>query len=340
VSLLNAYAVLAVFFAALRLLLAVLLVGVSASAWLALAPRPTDGRRLVLETRQHLIFSAGLILLAVSLASWPLLYLLLQSYVPEWPGVMCIYGVTRVGEGSTGVGSFLPGLISFVQALKPALVFAGGAWLVLYRLNHRTKSAPVLGRVLFASAGLGLLQGAEAGAEMAYVLIPKKEEPVAVGCCTAGLARAPDPWLPEFLTREEARPWISASYYGMNIAVILLLARALWRGSNTLAPLLAALAAAPVSAVFLVEVAAPTVLHLPYHHCPYDLIPAAPDVLVGVAFFLCGLFAVGWACVAAWIGDCAETRPLLPQTIHGLLHTAFICYLGSLVLMSLELALA
>lgn len=338
--LLNAYAVLAVFFGALRLLVGLLLVVVSASAWWRFAPRLTEARRLALENRQHLILSAGLVLLALNLASWPLLYLLLQSYVPEWPGVMCIYGVTQVGAGSTGPGRFLPGLISFVQVMKPTLVFAGGAWLVLYQLNHRTKTAPLLGRVLFVSVGLGLLAGVDASAELAYLFIPKKEEAVAAGCCTAALDRTAGPWLPEFLTLEEARPWISASYYAVNVGLILILARSLWRGSNVLAPLLGAVVAAPVSAVFLVEVAAPAVLHLPYHHCPYDLIPAAPDVLAGVAFFLGGLFAVGWASSAAWIGDCAETRPLLPQAVYRLLHTALSCYLGSLLLMSVELALA
>ena len=55
----------------------------------------------------------------LGLASWPLLYLLLQSYVPEWPDVMCIYGVTRVGAGSVGASRFLPGLVTALQVLKP-----------------------------------------------------------------------------------------------------------------------------------------------------------------------------------------------------------------------------
>jgi hypothetical protein len=61
---------------------------------------------------------------------------------------------------------------------------------------------------------------------------------------------------------------------------------------------------------------------------------------VAVALFLAGCFAVGWACVAGWLGGSAQTRPLLPGQVGGLLHLAALGYLGSLVMTSVELALA
>src|SRR5205085_9843824 len=108
----------------------------------------------------------------------------LQSYVPEWPGIMCIYGVTQIGSGSTGISRFLPGLVRLVQALKPAVIFAGGSWFVLYLLNRRTQSVPLAGRALLLLVVVGILAAGEAAAETAYLLIPKKEQALAAGCCT------------------------------------------------------------------------------------------------------------------------------------------------------------
>jgi hypothetical protein len=51
-------------------------------------------------------------------------------------------------------------------------------------------------------------------------------------------------------------------------------------------------------------------------------------------------FAVGWACIAGWLGDGPETRPFLPEMNRGLLQLAIFGYLGSVAVISLELALA
>jgi hypothetical protein len=106
-----------------------------------------------------------------------------------------------------------------------------------------------------------------------------------------------------------------------------------------LAPLLlAAGLSVAVNGLFLVEVAAPRLIHRPYHHCPYDLVPRAPEGLVAVALFVLGLFAVGWACVAGWLGRGAEARPFVPVVVGRLLQLAFLGYLWSLVMLSVELA--
>src|SRR5262249_16054841 len=155
-------------------------------------------------SRGALLFLLAFLLLGLNLAAWPLLYLLLQSYVPEWPGVMCIYGVTQVGTGSLGASRFLPELLKTLQVTKPALVFGGGARFVLYGVNRRTVAAPVLGRVLLALTFLGLFAELDATAELAYLAIPKKEEFLSAGCCSVGF----DSWvrsarlLPQGLLRE------------------------------------------------------------------------------------------------------------------------------------------
>src|SRR5262249_21703821 len=232
------------------------------------------------------------------------------------PGVMCIYGVTQIGRDSAGVSRFLPGLLTALQVLKPAVVFLSGAWLVLHLLNRGTRTAPLTRRILFLLAFLGLVATVDAGLEAAYLVIPKKEELPDAGCCTGAFAESEHAarFVPKALLDEQHRPLLVAAFYGINLGMALTclgLGTRPRRGGRawSAALLLGALTALPVSAGFLVEVAAPTLLGLPYHHCPYDLVAAAPESLVGVALYFLGTFAVGWAFLAQWLGDCAETSP-------------------------------
>jgi hypothetical protein len=344
---LNAYAVLDAFVALLQLLVGLLAAGLALAAWKrrrAGAPEDATG----LEDRNYLVSLLALLLLGLNLTSWPLLYLLLQSYVPEWPGVMCIYGVTRVGAGSVGAAGFLPGLITALQALKPALVFVSGAWFVLYLVNRGTRTGPLLGRLFAVLAVAGTLAAVSAGVELTYLSIPKKEQKLSAGCCTGDLEEPAGAWaeVADVVERPGARPWLYAAYYATNLALLGTLfgltrrARPV-RSAAALVPLLAgALLTFAAAAVFLTEVVAPALLRLPFHHCPYDLVPGAPDALVGVVLFVGGTFAVGWACVAGWFARCPETRPFLGSVVERALFLALCCYLGSLVMTSVELALA
>jgi hypothetical protein len=345
---LNAYAVLDVFLALLRLLVGLLVIGLALAAWQWHRRGDAPEDRKALEDSNYLLSLLTLLLLGLNLASWPLLYLLLQSYVSQWPGVMCIYGVTQVGARSVGSSRFLPGLLATLQALKPVEVFCNGAWFLLYWLNRHTRTGPLLSQLFLVLVACGALAVADAGVEVTYLLLPKKEEILATGCCAGVFEEQSSLWavLTSAVSKPERLPWLYGTFYGTNLAMLATLfgltrgARPL-RAFAALVPLLlGALVTLGVGAVFLVEVVAPKVLHLPYHHCPYDLIPRAPDVLVGVAFFVWGTFSVGWAWIAARFARCPETQPFLGKTIERVLFMALCCYLGSVVLMSVELALA
>jgi hypothetical protein len=340
---LNTYAVLLAFVAQLRFLLGLLVLGLAAQAWRAgvrLAPEERDAR----EERGYLVLLLAVVLVALNLVSWPLLYALLQSYVPQWPGVMCIYGVTRVGADSSGASGLLPGLLRLLQLAKPALVFAGGAWFVLYLLNRRTPTAPLLGRLFAGLLLLGALAVVDAGAELAYVVIPKKDALPPGGCCTSAFEEGPG-LLPARWVEDSGRAVLYFLYYGGNLCLIVALA-ACTRPTGAPGPgrlaglLLGGAAVLAASAVFLVEVAAPALLGLPYHHCPYDLIPEVPEAVVAVVLFLGGCFFLGWAGVARFLGRCPQTEPFLPGAVRGLLRLSLWGYLASLAMLSLELALA
>lgn len=345
---LNAYAVLDVFLCLLRLAFSLVVIGVGAYAWKRARRALSPEARKALEDRTYLLFLVAVLLLGLNVVSWPLLYLLLQSYVPEWPDVMCIYGVTQIGRGSVGVSRFLPGLLKALQLTKPALVFGSGAWLVLYLINRRTQSAPLLGRILAMLVFVGLLAAGDSAAELAYMWIPKKEEFQSLGCCTAVFDdRSGSAWLaPDPVLGVGDRPRLSVAYYAVNAGMVVGLfayavqARHRARVARLTPLLLGAALALPVSAAFLVEVVAPVLLGLPFHHCPYDLIPQAPEAVVSAALFLWGTFSVGWAWVAARWGDCPESRAFLPWSVGTILLTGLFCYLGSAVMMTVALALA
>jgi hypothetical protein len=346
---LNSYALLDGFTTILRIILSVLVIALSTielRRWYRLAP---DGevQRLV-EERSHLLFLVAAILLLLNVLSWPLLYLLLQSYVSQWPGVMCIYGVTRIGAGSLGPSRFLPSLLTALQITKPLLVFLSGTWVLLHWLNRQTRTATLSGRVTWAVFLTGILAAGDALAEGLYLLLPKKEQFPATGCCTAVFdsASAPNRFLPTALVRDSDAPIVLILYVAANIALLIALAGAIWANPKNrfgvrLLPVLALCAVSVIfSSLFLTEFAAPRLLHLPNHHCPYDLIPKAPESILAVALYFGGSFALGWACIASLLGKQAESEPFLPELARGLVQFAFYAFLGSLAIMSLELVMS
>jgi hypothetical protein len=344
---LNAYAVLDGFLSLLRVVLGLLVLGLGTAAWWSWRRRAADPeRRKALEDRCYLLFMLSGLLLVLNILSWPVFYLLLQSYVPEWPGIMCIYGVTRVGTGSLNAARYLPGLVTVLQATKPALVFLSGAWFVLYLVNRRTRTAPLTGRVLAFLLVAGLLGTGDAFAETAYVGIPKKEE-FPDGCCTAATESTTSTarLLPKVWIDARKSPWVVPFYFGLNVAGVVLLAVSVRFFRFRLHPgwlallLVFALVSLIYNAVFLVEVASPRLIRLPEHHCVYDLVNRASESLLAVALFLMGVFAVGWACVAGWFGVSAESRPVLPEMVSRLLFVGFLGYLWSITMMSVELTL-
>src|SRR5439155_23868242 len=127
--------------ALLQLVLGGVLVILGWSVWRRWRDSNGSEQKGVIEDRTYLLFLQACFLAALNVVSWPLLYLVLQSYVPEWPGVMCIYGVTQIGAGSEGPSHYLPALLRLLQALDPAVVFLTGAWLTLYSLHRRSRSA-------------------------------------------------------------------------------------------------------------------------------------------------------------------------------------------------------
>jgi hypothetical protein len=344
---LNAYAVLAGFLSMLRLLLALVSIGVAVA--LVRQRRLAPDREEVdsIENRAYLLSFLGLTVVAIAVLSWPLLYVLLQSYVPQWPGVMCIYGVTQIGAGSLGPSRFLPSLLTALQTIKPFMVFVAGGWLVLYAINRSARSAPLLGRLIVLQVVLAVVAIGDAGLELAYLGIPKKEEFLSSGCCTESLRdssslEAYSP--PEPLDADQS--WLRVGYFAANGAMIGMLYSLLsclpscFHAGRRAMALLAAVVTGFITYFFLREVAAPDILQLPYHHCLYDLLPTSPLTVLAMACHLLAAFAIGWAGIAATWGRSAETNAAVTPVVSRCLFLAFNGYLASLAIITTQMVLA
>lgn len=346
--LLNGYTVLSIFICLLRFVLSVIVVTVGFNAWRFARGSRESSQSDLIENRSYLLILSATVLIGLNILSWPILYLLLQSYVQEWPAAMCIYGVTQIGADTLGASRFLPSLLTGLQWTKPLLIFVGGSSYIFYLLNRRTQTAPLMSRVLLLFLLTGLFSVADSTIEGAYLLSPKAETRLAGGCCTNRLEsiRQDAKFNPVGRVSEEHRPYLVAGYYALNFLVIAglfagLVSRSvrqhLWMKLGLIALCLISI---PVTLLFLIEIAAPAILGLPFHRCAYDLVSAAPESLFGVALFVLGCFGVGWSLVIAKLGNCNQTRDFLQDFVARLMFLALFGYAGSVLLFSVELFLA
>lgn len=345
---LNGYVVLDAFFSLLACLASVITVVLVGVSLMRLRAGPAGDTTWV-EDRVYLAIQLIYVILGLTVASWVALYLLLNDMVPLWPGAMCIYGVTRIGEGSAGITGWLPTLVLLAQAAKPLVAFAAGAALVIYRVYRRAGASELLPRVLGALLVVALLGTVASATELTYLGVPKRDVPVESGCCSSAAADR------DGIAPAHSQPsWLTPAFF----ACPLLLAFLLWprfrhveqsrdpaEGDAILdARLLTSLALAAVALViagrFAADVAAPALLHLPYHHCVYDLVTVVPESGVALALLLWGSFSVGWAGVVHWLGRSASTAPWVAAESRLWQSWAVIGYLGAAAMFLVESWLA
>lgn len=329
----NTFSAVAAFAAILRGVLAVVVLVAGAAAI-----RKWRQTREAGEERFHLVVGSCVTLALLAVVSWPLLYLVLSSYVPLWPGIMCIQGVTRIGTGSVGAASWLPLLLSVLAVTKPLLVFASGIWLVLHLANRRSRTGALTGKVLAALLACGLLALLDSGVETAYLFIPKQEKILAAGCCGADVTTVSSPAsaLPTVASEPGARGPLSAAFLALGGSLVLALTGAIRRAGTGGGPwlwlsLAGAVASLPLGLAFLGRVAAPWFLRLPYHECAYCLVSRRIETAVGIGLYVLGAFAVGWAFAAR--GNTGDGGTGEGATVP-LLRLARFGYLGSLLMTS------
>jgi len=337
----NKYSVLSLFVDALGLVLAVVL-AISAS-WAARRIGRGRGELDASRAEQsiHLATLVAMVCLVFLVIGWPLLYAMLDSFVPEIPGAMCIYGVTKV----------MPVANALVQAARPALIFLLGAWLLVESVRRQSGQRARRSRGMIALVVLaGMLAGGQ-GAEIYYIVKVDSLNQVSCCCCCGGGGSAKlQPaafYLPWAQTGGASRAAVSGLFFaGAPLLAAWLLVearrgaprskRSAWTQSAVL--LLAAVGLASASLLVFSEVLAPLLMRLPFHHCLYCLLfnGRVPDAPLIVGNLAVGSFSAGWAAVlqaamqfdspasAAWqwhrrlcrVGAATLTASVLMVAIH------------------------
>ncbi len=293
----NAVAILVVLVAVIEIVTGAVLAGVTRRA-LRSDRACGDGS----ESLRQLALLLVVVLGGVALASLLLWGLLLQSYVPQWDGVQCITGVLRVGTGSTGATGWLPALADATSWLHVGFLFVAGLAVVLHTAARERPGAALTGvraTVLFATAAAAITC---AGAEIAYVVIPKTGQFLAAGCCTTSSATVGvDAQTPLSSGSAVVRALPFAA-----VAALLCACFAVWRRVEIGTPahvirIGLSVAFLATGLVFVHDVVSPAVSGLPLHRCIPCLGSDAPESTFGLALLATPLFATAWRGSARWL---------------------------------------
>lgn len=294
---LNVYTVIAAFLAGVAGLAAVFLIALSARAWLGSRSAPNAGGGPSLEERVHLIALLLATLGIIRVVAWPHFYLMLKSYVEPLAvfGVMCSFGVTRVQ----------PDLVLALQIMKPMVLLVIGFWWLVSHIDRQTTTGALLRARAFLGIVAGILVLAECSTELVYLFSQKVGQRVT--CCT------------QFLETSAANIGAGAGPFRMvglddtatTVVLFLLLqavviAMALWmkkrvaRGTGTpsivspIVLLFLSMASLWITRWVWIDLVAPRVLELPYHHCLYELVTDIPAFSLAAVLALVGHGCLCW----------------------------------------------
>jgi hypothetical protein len=242
-----------------------------------------------IEARINLSLLLLLTAFLLRLVSWPLFYILLQSYVPFVTGAMCIFGVTRV----------MPGFVAFLQILKPLAFFLVGGWLIFYGLDLSLKAHPLVKESVRFLAIASAVAAIDCAAEILFIFFFTPPG-VAVSCCTAvaDLVMPSVRLLPRPLLGAQYHQVLMIGYHSINICLLALIGFLIWR-KCTKRPLMSLLALTvlingAISYGAYKEYLGPRLMHLPDHHCLYCLLQYRPISVVILGLLILGFFLAMW----------------------------------------------
>lgn len=336
---LNAFTIIEIFIGCLSFLL---------MAWggllaLTLAVRwkrsSTPEERAAIEDRSHLVLLVAVVVLGIRLLNWPLFYATLQSFVPDIEGAMCIFGVTQVERTLTRLS----------ELLKPFSFFVIGGWFSIHFLDQQTQTSALMGKKLLFLSATAFVVCLDSSLDIAQML--KISPDRIVSCCTTvtDVLDRPTRLVPQSAFGPAYESFLGTGYYVANILVMVLLGvlrvrvksrdSSAWRRVTLGFVFLFALANAAFFVLAQIEVHAPRIMNLPFHHCLYCLWQYVPDTIVMYTLFVVATSATGWAFLLDVLGRDAETVGPLLAYIRRLYGVALICYAGAMIMNSVHLAM-
>ncbi len=337
---LNAFTVIQIFIGCLSILLMAWAGLLSLKLAVQWKRSSTPEDRAFIEDRSHLVLLVAVVVLGIRLFSWPLYYATLQSFVSDIDGAMCIFGVTQVQRTLTRAS----------ELLKPVSFFVVVGWLALHFLDQQTRSSALMGRKLLLLSAVAVVVALDSSLDIAQMLTISPDR--IVSCCTTvtDVLNRPTKLVPQAAFGPNFSTLLGTGYYATNIFMILLLGVFYVRMNSERAFPGRRLASAFVFLVALfnaglfvlaeIEIHAPRIMNLPYHHCLYCLWQYVPDTILMYAFFIVATSATGWSFVLDMFGRSEESMEVLNRYITRLYGLALVCYAASLTMNSVHLAVA
>ena len=293
------------------------------------------------EQKGYLIFLLACVVLAVRMLAWPWFYFMLQSFVSEVPGAMCMFGVTQI----------LPSTVTFLQIIKPISFFIMGGWLLCYYVDKSIPTTPLVRKNLFFLLIVCGVLLADSIADIYYVL--RMKPLMSVSCCATffDVPLRPSAMIPQAIFGRHFQKILFVVYYLTNIALIALLFIPLSKKWLSLASLprkiiLFSQAAIgivniPIVIYAYIENIAPRLMQLPYHHCIYcfmgnGLVPDAPIML---GLFVIGTFAIGWMGILRLLCRDTETQLVTDLLLMKINSLSVFCLLASIIMVTVHLIL-
>ncbi len=291
--------------------------------------RPEE--RTLLEDRSYLVLLILAIVLMMRLINWPLFYATLQSFITDVEGAMCIFGVTQVK----------PGLTRFLELLKPINFFLIGGWLLLHFLDRGTKTSPLMRRKLLLLSVIGLFVFFDSIGDILLMIRIVPES--LVSCCTTitDILNRPTRATPESIFGPEYAQPLQALFFITHLALMgfigVTLKSKIFRRPILGLLFLFSLLNAILFLLSQIEVFAPRMMHLPFHHCLYCLWQYVPDSIIMYLFFILGTFSVGWGFTTELFGRHGETADLLPIFLRKIYWFAFFFLSAFLIMLIIHL---
>jgi hypothetical protein len=284
-----------------------------------------------LEDRSYLVLLIMVIVLLIRLINWPLFYVTLQSFISDIEGAMCIFGVTQVKAGLT----------RFLEFLKPTNFFLIGGWLMLHVLDRATKTSPLMRKKLLLLSIISLFVLIDSMGDI-FLMIGIAPESL-VSCCTTvtDILNRPTRTTPESIFGPEYAQSLQVLFFITHLALMGFIGVTLkFRIFRRLILGLLSLFAILNVFVFLlsqIEVFAPRMMHLPFHHCLYCLWQYVPDSIIMFLLFILGTFSVGWAFTTDLFGKIGEASDLLPNYLRKIYWFAFFFLSAFLIMLIIHL---
>ena len=324
---LNALSIIMIFIGAVSVLLAIW-GGISSLILYRKWKRPSrPEEKTFLEDRSYLVFLIMVIVLLIRLINWPLFYVTLQSFISDIEGAMCIFGVTQVK----------PGLTRFLELLKPVTFFFIGGWLILNHLDRATKTSPLIRRKLLLLSFISLFVLVDSLGDILLMIGITPES--LVSCCTTvtDILNRPTRTTPVSIFGPEYGRPLQTLYFITHLALLGFIGANLkfriFRRSVLGFLFLFSILNASLFLLSQIEVFAPAMMHLPFHHCLYCLWQYVPDSIVMYLLFILGTFSVGWGFTTILFGSQGEAADLLSGYLKKIYWFAFFFLSGALIML-------